>query len=229
MRGFLVCSLTVGLLAGAAPGALADDLKDCRYGVPDIRVASCTRRIDLPDLKPELKSAAYNNRGWGYNEKGDFEKAMPDFNEALRLNPKNAAAYGNRGYAHLRQSDFGLARSDLDKSIELKPDNAWAFTIRGRVHAALGKYERALADHTESIRLEPNSLNAYGNRANTHYAKRDYTNALTDYRKVLTLTADNPRDRAHQETAKEEQQQRDLHDDSYGASANLDFSLAKEI
>ena len=40
---------------------------------------------------------AYRNRGFAYEEKGELDKAIADYTEAIRLNPKDAAAFFGRG------------------------------------------------------------------------------------------------------------------------------------
>ena len=44
-------------------------------------------------------AAAYNRRGIAYGKKGEFDKAIADFTEAIRLKPDFAVAYLNRGIA----------------------------------------------------------------------------------------------------------------------------------
>jgi tetratricopeptide (TPR) repeat protein len=39
---------------------------------------------------------AYNNRGSAYHDKGNTNRAITDYNEAIRLDPKFAFAYSNR-------------------------------------------------------------------------------------------------------------------------------------
>ena len=40
----------------------------------------------------------YLNRGIAYDAQGDMERALADFEQAIRLCPKRAEAYNNRGY-----------------------------------------------------------------------------------------------------------------------------------
>ena len=57
---------------------------------------------------------AFNNRGTIYKEKGDLDRAIADFSEAIRLDPKFAAAYFNRGNAYDDKGDDAKALADLD-------------------------------------------------------------------------------------------------------------------
>ncbi len=45
-------------------------------------------------------AAAYNNRGIVYRSLGQHERAIEDYNEAIRLNPQNPLPYTNRGVAY---------------------------------------------------------------------------------------------------------------------------------
>ena len=40
---------------------------------------------------------AYNNRGVAYSGKGDFDRAIDDFDKTIQLNSDPADAYNNRG------------------------------------------------------------------------------------------------------------------------------------
>ena len=67
----------------------------------------------------DLEAAALVDSGYEYNSLGQYERAIQDFDEAIRLNPQNAGAYHNRGIAYGR----------IGKSIEEERDFAKATEI----------------------------------------------------------------------------------------------------
>ena len=52
-----------------------------------------------------------------------YEPALRDFNEAIRLNPSFALAYSNRGSAYSGLQQYELAVQDYSQAIRLRPRN----------------------------------------------------------------------------------------------------------
>ena len=63
-------------------------------------------------MKPDFADA-YFNRGVAYGTKGDFDQAIQDFNEVIKLKPDYAKAYFNRGYTWLILGEWEKAKADL--------------------------------------------------------------------------------------------------------------------
>ena len=59
-----------------------------------------------------------------YGKKGDHDKAIADFTEAIRLNPKDAEAYYSRGGAYGEKGDYDKAIADFTEAIRLNPQCA---------------------------------------------------------------------------------------------------------
>ena len=53
--------------------------------------------------------------------RSEHDKAIADFNDAIRLDPKNAWAYSNRGRSWLSKRDFDKALTDFNAAIQLDP------------------------------------------------------------------------------------------------------------
>jgi tetratricopeptide (TPR) repeat protein len=59
-----------------------------------------------------------------WSQRGEFDRAMADYDEALRLDPQNAGVYLARAGTWLVKKDINRATADLDKAVALDPKNA---------------------------------------------------------------------------------------------------------
>jgi tetratricopeptide (TPR) repeat protein len=84
---------------------------------------------------------------------GDRQGAIQDYNEAIRLNPKDAFAYTNRGNARADLGDRQGAIQDYNEAIRLNPQFAFAYTNRGSARSALGDKQGAIADYQKAADL----------------------------------------------------------------------------
>ena len=71
---------------------------------------------------------AYRQRGLTHNALGQMEKAIQDFNQAQKLNPKDPEVYYSRGMAHRRLGKNDQAVADYTEAIKLDPKNAEPIT-----------------------------------------------------------------------------------------------------
>jgi tetratricopeptide (TPR) repeat protein len=93
-------------------------------------------------------------RGNACYEKNDYDKAISDYNEAIRLNPNNAKAYKERGWAYSCNNEYDKAISDYTEAIGLDPNDAWAYNNRGEAYESQGKLDMAKADFAKADELE---------------------------------------------------------------------------
>ena len=67
------------------------------------------------------RAVAYNNRGLAYQAKGDNDRALIDYNEAIRIDPKFPAAYFNRGAVYQAKGNNDLASHDYSEGNRVEP------------------------------------------------------------------------------------------------------------
>jgi tetratricopeptide (TPR) repeat protein len=60
-----------------------------------------------------------NGRGNALSKKGDDNKAIIDYDEAIRLDPKFAPAYNDRGLVWYRKGDYDKAIADYDEVVSI--------------------------------------------------------------------------------------------------------------
>jgi Flp pilus assembly protein TadD len=137
----------------------------------------------------------YLNRALQDGNNGNYQGAIADYTEAIRLQPDNSLFYVFRGerYNSLRQYDKAI--SDFTESIRLLPTSP-TYYDRGNSYFCLKQYRKAISDYTEAIRVDPPleanpvSVNfrgeVYNMRGAAFYYLKQYSKALGDYRRALS-------------------------------------------
>ena len=166
----------------------SDDAKRCaETSNPDLAIHHCTAAIQSGRLSEADLETAFNNRGKAYMRKGDYDRAIQDYDQAIRLKPDYALAFNNRGIAYGRKGDYDRAIQDHDEAIRLKPDDAGVFYNRGITYNDKGDHDRAIQDYDQAIRLKPDYADAFNNRGNAYRRKGDYDRAIQDYDQAIRL------------------------------------------
>jgi tetratricopeptide (TPR) repeat protein len=82
--------------------------------------------------------ASYTS-GIAFMEKGDYQKAITDFNKLIELQPLDHAAYNNRGEAHLKLGNYQQAREDFNRAIiAFQKSSDWEKSSIGKIMAKHG-------------------------------------------------------------------------------------------
>ncbi len=89
---------------------------------------------------PKL-ALTYNNRGFYYINKGNFEAAERDLQQAVQLQhiPESFYVYGSRGTLRLLQGRYNEALADFQKSLDIKPNYDYAIMMLAATHATMGQ------------------------------------------------------------------------------------------
>ena len=126
-------ALCTCLLLGAAMAAMGCssevNLIKCRSVDPETSIAGCTAVIQRGLLTTEHLSIIYNNRGTAYGSKGDHDRAIQDFNEAILLSPNDAYTYRDRGIEYYEKGDYDRAIQDYDQAIRLNPNDTSVYCL----------------------------------------------------------------------------------------------------
>jgi len=129
----------------------------------------------------------YYNRGIDYSNLGQYQRAIEDYNQAIRLKPDYAEAYFNRGLAYDKLGQYQRAIEDFNEAIHLQPDDAEVYIGRGVAFGGLGQYQRAIVDYNEAIRLRPDLAGAYNNRGVVYFMQGNNELGCHDAQKACAL------------------------------------------
>jgi tetratricopeptide (TPR) repeat protein len=166
----------------------ADDGTTCLDESGDEAIAACTRAISSGKATGHDRALLYFNRGREYHHKGDLDRAVADYTQAIKIDPKYSEAYSSRGWSLFNRGDVDRAFSDYNEAIRLKPTSALALTRRGYAWYEKGDTPRAFADYDEAIRLGPER--PYYERGNAWYDLGEFDRAIADYDQYISLHPD---------------------------------------
>lgn len=141
--------------------------------------ASIEKNKNLPYPRAE--------RAYQRLQKGDLKGALEDYDEVVKLEPKNPDNYINRGIVKEKLKDLPGAAIDFAKAIELDEKNQKAWMEHGNIMTKEKKWKEALEDYDVAIKLEPKYGLAYYNRAIVHQSTGQNKPACDDIKSAEKL------------------------------------------
>ncbi len=190
-RAVALGALLAFIAAAPAASGPNDDFLRCIFpdvGKPEQVIQICTRLVNLKG-EDEARAMVFLARGNMYRRTRQYDRALADYNESLRLAPDSAAGYTSRGNAWRGKHDYDRAIADHSEAIKLDRNYAEAYSNRGNVYSDQGDLDRAIADYDKAIELKPDYAIAFYNRGLAWSAKNDRARAIADYRAALKLNA----------------------------------------
>ncbi len=154
---------------------------------PDQRLSACSAIIASGGETRENRARAHDYRGVAYQNKGERDRALRDYEESVALDPASASSHRVRGNIYKLNGDLDRAIAAYDEAIRLDPNDARAVLNRGGTYYQKKEYDRAVADCSEAIRLDPAFTLAFYSRGMAYRAKRDLVRAVADFDEAIRL------------------------------------------
>jgi tetratricopeptide (TPR) repeat protein/V8-like Glu-specific endopeptidase len=174
-----------GFNAGIPISRFVDLAKKAKTNMDLVGNLVPTQFNPLPEADDFLIAATEK---WG---KKDFQGALVDIDQAIRLNPNSASSYSRRGAIKLALKRVPEALADYNRAIGLNPRFAMAYNNRGLLKVDhLNDAPGALADYDLAILLNPQFAFAHNNRGLLkENSLNDAQGALADYNRAITLNS----------------------------------------
>ena len=176
-------------------GVLAQTSRDWRQctgregPIVDVVIEGCTSVIQAGQDSPQKLAVAFDNRGVAYRLKGDYDRALQDYEQAIRLNPNAANPYNNRGIIYRIKGDYDRAIADYDEAIWLKSgDYPAAFYNRALAYTDKGDYDHALTDFDVVMRFDAKNALALYARGLTLLKRGDAEAGKADIAAAKTIS-----------------------------------------
>ena len=116
----------IAMALGARCRASAIQNEDLAQGLAD-----CNKALSIADKKNPNYGRLFENRGLLELRQANNDKAIADFDSALKTLPKDPFALYGRGVAKLRKNKTAEGEADMAEAVKLAPHIAAPFTARG--------------------------------------------------------------------------------------------------
>lgn len=168
------------------------------------KVAEAQAEFDKATAAATLKSNKYGKpliaatyrevaEGLLAGEAPDYAAAMPLFDQAISLNPKDAQAYILKGDALFQRNprDGSAPLENYKKAMELEPLSALPVARKGFMYYRAQNFPVSIEEYGNAIALDPMFAPAYRGRAEANFKNRDFDKATADMKKYLELNVGN--------------------------------------
>lgn len=115
-------------------------------------------------IKPIISDSNWINacydRGRAYYHRGQYQKAIEDFDQVITANPQDIEALVSKGLSHYKLTEYKLAASCFQKGIDINSNLEYIWNNMASVHYALGENDKSLMCYERALKINPYSINA---------------------------------------------------------------------
>ncbi len=133
---------------------------------------------------------AHDELGIECASQGRLDRAIAEFQTALRLKPDYITAHFNLGVAYASQGQLDRAIAEYQTALRLNPDYAEAHDGLGDAYASQGLLNRAMEEFQTALRLKPDYAEAHYNLGDAYASQGRLDRAIAEYQTALRLKPD---------------------------------------
>lgn len=176
MAGILLCGMVLTAQPGET-GSLPGDTSPVEE-----RLAAVRRAPTDPRVRLEL--------GLAYLQAEEYDFAMAELVEAIRLNPDNkdnlaAQANYHLGTVLLALDRAALAINAFREALKLGWKDSGVYLSLGQALTSQGKFDEAIVHYREALRLSPGATEAYAGLGLAYEASGRVDEAVAQYERYL--------------------------------------------
>lgn len=133
---------------------------------------------------------AYNNRGQYYDDKGEAEKSLADYNEAIRIKPNQPNAWNNRCVYYFRKKEWPQALEANNVMLSIEPNSIDGLSNRAGIYLNQGIYDSAIFYYKRLASVAPEYSSAYFNLGACYFKLKDYRTAIQQFKTAVSHSPD---------------------------------------
>lgn len=94
-------------------------------------------------------------------ERGELDRAIGEYKEALRIDPRNGPARYNLGLAYQRKGERSAALREYQSVLDQNPQYGRAHYALGRLYEEFGAFKKAREEYERALAVSPDDANAH--------------------------------------------------------------------
>lgn len=161
-----------------------------------LAIKAINRAIDMqPEDNEDLLAQMYTTLGDAYNYSKQYVLSDSSYEQALRLDPKNATVLNNYAYyLSVRGVRLGDAEKMSKTSLELRPGEATFMDTYGWIRYKQGDYRQAKEYIQKAIDNNPGNADGtlWEHLGDVYYKLNDIQKALDNWKKAKEKASDGP-------------------------------------
>src|SRR5213075_1024806 len=118
------------------------------------------KATDLDHKYADELSAVYQQRGYADATNQQFQDAINDYGEAIKLTPQDVRVYEQRAAVEMKLQDYDKALADYSEVIKLKPDEVRYLNYRAYIYELKKDYKNSRGDTEKVLKIDPKNQEA---------------------------------------------------------------------
>jgi tetratricopeptide (TPR) repeat protein len=157
----------------------------------DLQIGGCTAVIQSGQGSTLYLPLAFHSRAYAYYKKDEYQDAIADFSEAIRLDPTDAQALNGRCWMRaIVGRELRQALEDCNESLRLRANDAPTLDSRGFTCLKLGQLNHSISDYDGALGLDPTQAESYYGRGVAKLKKGDGHGGNADIAAAKVIQAD---------------------------------------
>jgi len=130
----------------------------------------------------------YTLRAGAHWARGESDKALSDFNEAIAIGYDTANAFSSRALFLTASGQYEKAIEDFGKAIEKGDGSEATLVNRAAAYLQMNRIDEAIADYDSAININDKSAGVHQQRATAYKIKGELDRAIADFTKAIELS-----------------------------------------
>ena len=163
----LIIALALCVVSGAESKKNVEANKLAREGAEAAKNQDWDKAVELlrkatamdKKYSDEL-SAVYQRRGYADVSQQNYQDAISEYGEALKLTPQDVRIYEQRAAVEMKINDYDKALADYSEIIKLKPNEIRYYNYRAYIYELKNDSTNSMTDNEKVLKLDPNNQEA---------------------------------------------------------------------